>query len=664
MAKDPFTAALAGFRRWTNTTSRQLSGDSGADADELKILLDLMRNYLGLERPADLGPGDLEELLLRVYPRKITVVDRADTEDTIPAVRDFLAYLAESRRLSEGTARELEGELDQIAPRFADAVMDPANWGTARSFVQAMAADGVDVSDQTAVDRWIATYNAHVDPPGGTFGPEEYEDYEDYDDDEEEEEEGVPFKEAFGLPDQLPPMRLPSEAELAAMARDAPMIGQLQALAAWLGPGRAVTENAELVGGDAAEAAAALGLGAADLPAIGRLRDVPRLDFLWRLALEAGFIELDEDESHAVPGEAAQAWQDGDDDEVLDIWETLFDLVMGTLDILASLDPRRSSELDFFGQGAALAVTLFLERSEGLSIAQVSEVIRSAAVDELTPGRAAKTWQSWVRAHGDPARLLLDQMVAVGAVRISDSEDGDLARPTPLGLAAISTQLADHGVEVPLLPPAEEMTAADLIAMAEGATDEEFQAETTAWLAHRTPESAARELLSFAAPSDPASRVLAVALVTELGAPAEPAWRDVLGQMELRGYAKAALATLEMGDDGDPAVMPAGLELADDDLAWVLTDALVVDGWDDVDDEAEYDPATLAKRLGEAIPAGREAAAFEMMARVPHPDAASVLTVIGKYHPDKKIAKAARKAAYKAASRKAAQGSAIVLDFT
>src|SRR5208337_2239867 len=287
MAKDPFTAALAGFRRWTNTTSRQLSGDSGADADELKILLDLMRNYLGLERPADLGPGDLEELLLRVYPRKITVVDRADTEDTIPAVRDFLAYLAESRRLSEGTARELEGELDQIAPRFADAVMDPANWGTARSFVQAMAADGVDVSDQTAVDRWIATYNAHVDPPGGTFGPEEYED--------------VPFKEAFGLPDQLPPMRLPSEAELAAMARDAPMIGQLQALAAWLGPGRAVTENAELVGGDAAEAAAALGLGAADLPAIGRLRDVPRLDFLWRLALEAGFIELDEDESHAVP---------------------------------------------------------------------------------------------------------------------------------------------------------------------------------------------------------------------------------------------------------------------------------------------------------------------------------------------------------------------------
>lgn len=646
MAIDPFTAALAGFRQWTKTTSQKLSGDPGADADELKTLLDLMRDDLGIERPADLGQGDLEEVLLRAYPHKVTVFDRADTEDTIPAVRDFLAYLAESGGMTEAAARKLKHELDRIAPLFADAVMDPANWGTARSFVQAMAADGVDMSDQTAVDRWIAAYNAEY-PADAVFDPgEEYED----------DDEDIDFKDAFGLPDRLPPIRLPTEAELAVMARGTPMVGQLQALAAWLGTGRAATENGELAGGDAAEAAAALGLDVPDLPAVGRTRDVPRLDYLWRLALDAGFVELDEDETRAVPGEVAQAWPDGDDDEVLDIWEMLFALVMGTLDIVASLDPRRSSELDFFGQGAALAVMLFLARPDGLPVAEVSDVIRSAAVDELAPARAAKTWQSWIRAHGDPARLLLDQMVAVGAVRISDSEDGDLARLTPLGLAALRTQFADSGVEVPLVPPAEEMTAADLIAMAEGAAEEEFQAETGAWLAHRTTESAARELLSVAAESDPASRVLAVALVTELGASAEPAWREVVGQMELRGYAKAALATLATGGDGDlAAAMPFGLELADNDLAWVLTDALVVDGWDDVDDEVEHEPEALAKRLGEAIPAGREPAAFEMMARVPHPDAATVLTVIGRYHPDKKIAKAARKSAYKAATRQAAQ---------
>ena len=628
MAKDPFTAALTGFRRWAKTTGQSLSGDLRADADELGTLLDLMRDYLGIDRPADLGPGDLEELLLRVYPRKITVLDRADTEDTIPAVRDFLAYLAESEGMPEDIARRLNRELDRIAPRFADAVMDPSNWGMARSLVQAMAADGVDMGDQDAVDRWIAAYNTRVGPVGAAFDPgEEYED----------DGADIDLKEAFGLPDQLPPIRLPAEAELAEMARGVPLIGQLQALTAWLGTDRVVTENAELADGDAAEAAAALGIGA------------PLLAYLWHLALDAEFIELDEDETHAVPGEVARAWPDSDDDEVLDIWEMLFALVMGTLEIVASLDPRRSGELDFFGQGPALAVMLFLARPDGLPAAEVSEVIRSVAVEELAPARAAKTWQSWVRAHGDPARLLLDQMVAVGAVRISDSEDGDLARLTPLGLAAIRTQFAGSGVDVPLLPPAEEMTAADLIAMAEGAAEEEFQAETAAWLAQRTAESAARELLSLAAESDPASRVLAVAVVTQLGAPAEPAWRDALDQVELRAYAKATLA------DRDPAAaMPDGLELSDDDLAWVLTDALVADGWDDVDDEGEYEPAALAKRLEEAIPAGREPAAFEMMARVPHPDAASVLTVIGRYHPDKKIAKAARKSAYKAASRQVA----------
>ena len=36
---------------------------------------------------------------------------------------------------------------------------------------------------------------------------------------------------------------------------------------------------------------------------------------------------------------------------------------------------------------------------------------------------------------------------------------------------------------------------------------------------------------------------------------------------------------------------------------------------------------------------------------LPHPDAADVLTLIGKHHPDKKVAKAARRFAYKASSR-------------
>jgi len=629
MAKDPFDAALAGFERWTTTTSRKLSTDPETAVSEVETLLGLARDYLDIEGPADLGEGDLRELLLRIYPRKMTVFDVADTEDTVPAVRDFLAYLAERGEIPEGRARSLERELDEIAPRFGDVMMDPSNWGMAGSIVHAMAADGVDLDDQAAVDRWISAYNAGL---AGVGDEEEYED-----------EDIVDLKEAFGLPDQMAPLRLPAPTELAALARRAPLMAQLRRLAWWLGAGRAVTEDEELAGGDLAEAAAELGV------------DVARLQHLWWLALDAVLIELDEDETHAIPGESAHVWDDGDEDEVLDIWEMVFALVIGdTLDAAASLDPDRSGELEFSGHGAALAVTLFLARPEGLPVAEVSEVIRVAATDELPPARAEKAWQSWVSAHGDPARLLLDLMAELQAIEIADAGDGPVARLMPLGLAAVRTQLVQSGVEIPLLPDTEHMTAAQLIAMADGVSEEEFAAETAAWLSHRTAEPAARELLAVAAASDPASRILAVSVViTELGALAEPAWREALGRIELRGYAKTALATLP---GGDPAVASLpGLEPDEHDVAWMLTDALAAEGWDDLSDDAGHEPEALAKRLGEAIPAGQELVVFELMARVPHPEAADVLTVIGRQHPDKKIAKLARKSAYKAASRQAAQ---------
>jgi hypothetical protein len=626
MTEDPFDAALVGFERWTATTKRKLSAEP---VGEVETLLALMRNYLDVEGPADLGEGDLTELLLRIYPRTITVLDPASTEDTIPAARDFLAYLAERGEVPEGTVRALERELDEIAPRFTEVMMDPSKWGMASSLVHAMAADGIDLDDPAAVDRWIRRYNAHL----GEIGDEE----------EYEDDEVVDLKEAFGLPDRMAPLRLPGPGELAAQARRAPLMAQLRRLAWWLGAGRPVTEDEELASGDAAEAAAELGV------------DVAHLPHLWWLAMDAAFIELDEDETHATPGESAHAWDEGDDDEVLDIWEMVFALVVGdTLDAAADLDPELSDEMDFSGHGAGLAVTLFLGRPDGLAVAAISEVIRASATAELPAGPAEQAWQSWVRVHGDPARLLLDMMTELAAVQIADTEDGPAARLTPLGVAAVRTQLVESGVEIPLLPDAEHMTGAQLIAMAGGASEEEFTAETAAWLSYRTGEPAARELLAVAAVSDPASRILAVGVVvTEIGELAEPVWREALGQIELRGYAKAALATLA---GRDPAMVSLpGLEPDDHDVAWMITDVLAAEGWDDLSEDAGHEPEALAKQLGEAIPAGRELATFELMARLPHPDAADVLTVIGRRHPDKKLAKLARKSAYKAATRQAAQ---------
>src|SRR5262249_30009155 len=243
VASDRVDATLTGFTRWARAAPRKLSGDLDADVEELRLVLGLLRDHVGVDDPADLGPGDLSELLLRVYPRRVTVLDAEATADTAPALRDLLAFLADTGAVGAEAAKTLGRELDEVAPRFADAVMDPGNWGMARSISQAMALDGVDLDDQDAVDRWIARYNQRA---GAGDDEDLFDRAGEYDDDLEDfalDDEALNLKEAFGLPDRLPPLRLPPEPELAAMSRAAPLLGRARMLAEWVAPGRDVTED-------------------------------------------------------------------------------------------------------------------------------------------------------------------------------------------------------------------------------------------------------------------------------------------------------------------------------------------------------------------------------------------------------------------------------------
>jgi hypothetical protein len=142
--------------------------------------------------------------------------------------------------------------------------------------------------------------------------------------------------------------------------------------------------------------------------------------------------------------------------------------------------------------------------------------------------------------------------------------------------------------------------------------------------------------------------MLAVAATTRIGTPAEAAWRQSLTVPPVRPYAKVALAQLSGIDpeDTSPADLPDELEMTPEDLAWVATDLLTL-----AIDEEFPDPEYLAISFREAVPVGREQMLFEGMARGAHPETEGVLNHLGEYHPDKQIAKAARTAAHKAASR-------------
>ena len=74
-----------------------------------------------------------------------------------------------------------------------------------------------------------------------------------------------------------------------------------------------------------------------------------------------------------------------------------------------------------------------------------------------------------------------------------------MARLEPLALHAVAAKLRACDVRVPDLPPPGEMTSDDVVLLSMSGTEEDFTADFASWVAERTPEDAARELLSFAA---------------------------------------------------------------------------------------------------------------------------------------------------------------------
>ena len=453
------------------------------------------------------------------------------------------------------------------------------------------------------------------------------------------------IKDGYGLPDSLPPLRLPSDADLARQARAIPLVGELAALARWLGAdGRPV--DGEALREDARdEALTALGI------------SPEHLRVLWKYALAVGWAWV-EDERRALPGEMADIWASGDDEDVLDAWASAFTAVLSEA-ICAAAGTEGPKDTDVHVPGAAIALVLFLSRREGLFREEARALVLDAMTGQLPPDRAERAWHDWVSAHGDPADVLLGQLAEVGAVTLPPTDDGTI-RCTPLALREMRHQLIGEGVEIPLLPAtAAELSAGQLLAMAEGVPAEEFEAEADAWL--KAHDSAT--LLGLAADADPARRLTAVTVVTRAGRAAEQAWKDTIDVPALRPYAKVALASLALGITPAtptassgltllPESVPAGalspeLRPLPDDLAWLATDVVSLACCDD-----DTDPREIASALARAVPAGQEAIALDQLWRGPHPDAERVLIHLGRFHPDQQIATEARRAAIKAAARR------------
>ncbi|MDT0344772.1 hypothetical protein [Streptomyces litchfieldiae] len=503
----------------------------------------------------------------------------------------------------------------------------------------------------------------------------------------------------------MPPVRLPADAELARDALAAPLFSRAVRLARWTTPGTPVGAGGELLSEELKAAVTHLGLdGAEDGGAFAA--------DAWNFAVDTGLVEITETDGEsdgdatgqapaaigtAAPGEDLAVLTDGGPADVLEIWSAGVDAVLadaatptfeellgdlGGLDEAISpdgeidpdaidLDALAWDQEEAAGQLDAALGSLYLfavtdEAGQAASMVPLPMVAAASIIpedmDELSAEALDELSTAVLRLDGQfralaGTGLLEYQPVDDSVLEEAESADsGDhedaldlddeedlarygMARLTPLGLYGVRRRMLEAGLDAPVIGELADRDGEALLAVLPYRPEAAAREEAELWLAGREPLAAARDLLAAARGTDPAGpgRRLGCQLVLSLlGAPAEAALREVLDDAELGGLARVWL--VERGADDVP---PPGEEM----IFWLTIDTLAAQLG--TVDEAEHSP-----ELRELVTdlAGQHSEFFERAWRTDHPATADVLEAVGRLHPDKRLAKRARKAAFKSRS--------------
>lgn len=416
---------------------------------------------------------------------------------------------------------------------------------------------------------------------------------------------------------ELDTIRLRPDSELAEAARRAPLIAKARDLAVWVGSGRKVGEDTLLTDAEVDEALTAVGLPRPETE--GPVAEaVPQLWNIWNLAVDLEFLEPGEAGTVAVQDDTAE-WPFDDDEDVLDAW-------MLGLHSVDYGDPELEDDdltMALAGLTRGMLIRLLLAGGSRERADLARDLSEAASdLDEL----GSDAWE----AAGDPLAPAIDWLIGYGMVEL----DGDTVRLTPLGTEGVVHLIDDADIEVDARPAIESMSAHELLALSAELPEEEADAEFAAWMQLREPGKAAEELLDAAAEddSDALIRVQAASVVGTLGEAAVPAWQAALKQPSLRPYAATHLSQLEV--EGAP-------EPTQDDTHW-----LILDMW------------TISAGLGrsEFVSSLRDIGPemvnnlLEVIWKIPHAHVEELLDLISQVHPDKQVAKAARRALFKARS--------------
>jgi hypothetical protein len=483
----------------------------------------------------------------------------------------------------------------------------------------------------------------------------------------------------------LPPVRLHSEAELARDALAAPLLVRAVRLARWAGPGTRVGAGGELVEAQLPAAAEHLGL-ADDEDGAAYASEA------WRLAVDTGLVDVedpqdedvldgtagDDTEGTATAGENLALLTSGSPQDILAIWLDGLDAVHadatapafddfadligedGSVDFDA-LDWDPEEEAEFLDEVLGNLYLLTVSEADPADALVPLPVLAASVVapedmGEPTDDILEEVSEAMMRLDEqfrvlEPIGIVeyrpLDEALLTeeGEEPAPPADDEDITRYgmvklTPLGLYGIRERMLETGVDAPAVGDLADKGADALLDGIVHHTEEAARSEVGLWLARRGAagaEAAAAELLDAARGADrraPLRRLHCQQALAVVGPEAEPAVRAVLGDPELGGLARVWLVERGVAD------VPAPPEPM---IFWLAVDTIAAQL------EADGDLDEL-QELVEGL-SGQHSGFFDEAWRVDHPATAEVLEAVGRLHRDRKIAKDARKAAFKARSR-------------
>ncbi|MFD7875204.1 hypothetical protein ACFV5G_14040 [Streptomyces sp. NPDC059766] len=469
----------------------------------------------------------------------------------------------------------------------------------------------------------------------------------------------------------LPPVRLHPEAELARDALSTPLLSRAARLARWAGPGTRVEAGGVLVEEQLPAAAEVLGLTGDDAAALA--------SEAWRIAVDAGLVEVvDEEAGTVAAGEELGLLFGGSPRDVLDVWLAALEAVLADASVpdldelieamdeggevdLSRLDWDAEAEAEFL-DGVLGNLYLLTVSEDGPGDGPVP--LPALAASMIVPDGSREPTNDMLEQVSDAMMRLDEQFRLLEPVGLVDYrpvdealmtdaddtaaqssasvDDTDVARYgmvrlTPLGCYGLRARLLEAGFAAPAVGELSDKGADALLDGTAAFPPAAAHAETRTWLAQREPLAAAHELLAAARGTDdgaPLRRLRCQQALSLVGPEAEPALRDVLDDAELGGLARVWLS--EHGAADVPVPSQAM-------VFWLTIDTVAAQL------AAEGNSEEL-QALVEGL-AEQHSGFFAAAWRVDHPATADVLDAMGRLHPDKKVAKEARKAAFKARSQ-------------